>query len=58
MKAAPIIDGLLSDNDFWNDLPTELKYAINEAKSQLDYVEGIPHPQVMAEIKDRFLYTR
>jgi hypothetical protein len=45
----------LSDGDFWNDVPEEVKLAINQAKGELDRGEGIPHFQVMAEIKDRFL---
>jgi len=46
----------LSEGDFWNDLPTEVKQAINEAKGELDRGEGIPHSQVMADIKNRFLH--
>ena len=45
----------LSDNDFWNDLPAQVKSAINEAKGQLDRGEGIPHDDVMTEMKSRFL---
>ncbi len=45
----------LSDKDFGLDLPYEVKLAINKAKSQLDAGEGIPHEQIMNEIKERFL---
>jgi hypothetical protein len=45
----------LSKNDFWNDVPEQIKHAINQAKGELDKGEGIPHFQVMAEIKDIFL---
>ena len=45
----------LSEGDFWNDVPHEIKKAVNRAKEELDRGEGIPHSQVMAEIKDRFL---
>jgi hypothetical protein len=45
----------LSDHDFWHDLPVHVKEDINQAKSELDKGEGIPHAQVMTEIKERFL---
>ncbi|MEJ7779174.1 MAG: hypothetical protein WKF68_06260 [Daejeonella sp.] len=45
----------LSEVDFWNELPTELKQALNKAKGELDRGEGIPHSQVISEIKNRFL---
>ncbi len=48
----------LFEVDFWNDLPGEVKHAINQAKAELDRGEGIPHSQVMAEIKGRFLNMR
>lgn len=44
----------LSENDFWSELPTEVKQTINLAKDELDRGEGIPHAQVMSEIKHRF----
>ncbi len=47
-------DDNLPDLDFWNDVPEELKQAIDQAKDELDRGEGIPHSQVMTEIKDRF----
>jgi len=51
------IDSLLkiSQNDFWQDLPNEAKQAIDKAKVELDRGEGIPHEQVMLEIRERFL---
>jgi predicted transcriptional regulator len=45
----------LSENDFWDELPSEVRQAINHAKDELDRGEGIPHEEVMAEIKSRFL---
>jgi hypothetical protein len=45
----------LSDFDFWNELPIEVKQAVNKAKSELDRGEGAPHSQIMAEVKTRFL---
>ena len=45
----------LSETDFWTDLPVEVKQTIHTAKSELDRGEGIPHAQVMSEIKGRFL---
>jgi hypothetical protein len=45
----------LSEGDFWTDLPTEVKQAVNKAKGELDRGEGIPHAQVMTEVKSRFL---
>ncbi|WP_295792510.1 hypothetical protein [Mucilaginibacter sp.] len=45
----------LSDDDFWDELPSEAKQAINIAKAELDRGEGIPHNEVMAEMKSRFL---
>jgi hypothetical protein len=44
----------LSENDFWDDLPSEIKEGINEAKSQLADGQGIPHAQIMADVKARF----
>lgn len=44
----------LSEQDFWQDLPGELKQAINKAKKELDEGKGIPHEQVMAEVNHRF----
>lgn len=45
----------LSNGDFWSDIPVEIKQAINSAKNELDRGAGIPHTQVMADIKSRFL---
>jgi hypothetical protein len=41
--------------DFWAELPDHVKLSINEAKAQLDRGEGIPHEEVMSEMKKRFL---
>jgi gas vesicle protein len=45
----------LSEGDFWRDVSVEVKQSVNKAKEELDRGEGIPHSQVMSEIKQRFL---
>ncbi|MES2277979.1 MAG: hypothetical protein V4592_18265 [Bacteroidota bacterium] len=45
----------LSDRDFGLDLPIEVKTAIKLAKKQLKEGQGIPHQQMMDEVKKRFL---
>lgn len=45
----------LSDGDFWSELPLEVQQAVNKAKAELDGGEGVPHDQVMAEMKARYL---
>ncbi len=45
----------LFEGDFWNDVPSEVKHAINKAKDQLDNGEGIQHEAVMEKAKARFL---
>lgn len=45
----------LSEADFWAELPGEVKQAVVKAKEELERGEGIPHLQVMAEVKNRFL---
>jgi hypothetical protein len=45
----------LSEDDFWAELPIEIKEALNKAKIELDKNEGISHEKVMAEVKNRFL---
>lgn len=44
----------LSKQDFWQDLPEEVKQAVNKAKAELDDGKGIPHDRVMKEINTRF----
>jgi predicted transcriptional regulator len=39
--------------DFWDDLPEEVKQAIDKGKKQLEEGKGIPHEQVMKEINER-----
>lgn len=46
--------GLL-ENDFWSDLPVEVKKAIQKAKDDLDRGEGISHSSVMSDDNHRFL---
>jgi hypothetical protein len=43
------------NDDFWYELPSTVKQAINYAKAELDRGEGIPHEQVMAAVKERLL---
>ena len=45
----------LSESDFWEELPSELKKVISKAQIELDRNEGIPNDQVMAEVKSRYL---
>lgn len=45
----------LSEEDFWNDVPLEIKQAIDNAKNELDNGKGIDHSEAMAKIKSRFL---
>ncbi|WP_159440647.1 hypothetical protein [Mucilaginibacter sp. OK098] len=53
IENTPLLAG--SKQDFWNEIPKEVKQAINEAKEELERGEGIPHSEVMAEIRKRFL---
>ena len=41
--------------DFWPDLPQEAKLVIEQAKTELDNRQGIPHEEVMSEIQSRIL---
>lgn len=45
----------LSDGDFWSELPSDVKGAVNKAKVELDGGEGISHEEIMKEIKARYL---
>lgn len=45
----------LSEDDFWKDIPEEVKEAINQAKVQLNRGEGIANEEVTAEVHKRFL---
>jgi len=45
----------LSDSDFWNDLPEEVKNAIHKSKEELDNGEGMAHTDVISDVKSRFL---
>ncbi|WP_026902556.1 hypothetical protein [Pedobacter glucosidilyticus] len=45
----------LSESDFWSDIPLEVKKAIHQSQLEHDKGEGIPNPQVMEEMKSRFL---
>jgi hypothetical protein len=41
--------------DFYTQLPSKVKQDIDKAKNELDRGEGIPHQQVMSEIRKRYL---
>lgn len=45
----------LSETDFWSNLPTDVKQAINKARAELDRGEGVPHSTVMSDVHARFL---
>jgi len=45
----------LAERDFGLDLSPEVKQAIKKAENQLDAGQGIPHQQVMDEVRERFL---
>ena len=45
----------LSESDFWDDLPHHVKESINKAKEEISRGEGIPHAEVMADARARFL---
>lgn len=42
-------------HDFWDELPENVRIAINQAKAELDRGEGIRHDEVMADLKKTFL---
>lgn len=42
------------DIDWWDELSKEERFAINEGLAQLDRGEGIPHEQVMIEIRSKY----
>lgn len=44
--------------DFWNDLPHETQKAIDKAKIQLREGKGIPHEEVMDEMREHFIRQR
>ena len=44
----------LSNEDFWLDLPAEVKTSIELSKEEHDRGEGIPHDEVLSEIKKQF----
>ncbi len=43
-----------TDNDFWDEFSVEQKAEIEEAIAELDKGKGIPHEQVMKEIKTKY----
>jgi hypothetical protein len=45
----------VGENDFWHDLPDNVKLQIDNAITQLDEGQGILHEDVMTAAKDRFL---
>lgn len=47
-------ESLKSEKDFWDELPEETRKTINEARRELDEGKGIPHDEVISEVKERF----
>jgi predicted transcriptional regulator len=43
-----------NDVDFWDELSDEQKTEIEESIAEMDRGEGIPHEQVMKEIKTKY----
>lgn len=43
-----------TDTDFWDELSDEQKEEIEESIAELDRGEGIPHEDVMKEIKAKY----
>ncbi|MES2591593.1 MAG: hypothetical protein V4608_06890 [Bacteroidota bacterium] len=43
-----------ADVDFWDELSDEQRAAIEESIAELDNGKGIPHEQVMKEIKAKY----
>lgn len=52
-----IVNDLLAQSlgeDFWDALPAHVKEGIRQAEKELEQGNGIPHDQVMNDIKKRF----
>ncbi|MEJ5963670.1 hypothetical protein [Pedobacter immunditicola] len=45
----------LSEGDFWDELPDDVKQSVDKAKGELDRGQGIDHAKVIEEVKRRFL---
>lgn len=56
LQIEALLEGLVTnvEIDFWDELPDSVKKEIEEAEKELTEGKGIPHAQVMAEIKARF----
>ncbi len=55
-RAYAVVSALLTKKevDFWDELSDEQKAEIEDSITQLDRGEGIPHEQVMKEIKSKY----
>ncbi|MCB1155864.1 MAG: hypothetical protein KDK45_00065 [Leptospiraceae bacterium] len=42
------------ESDFWDELPDSIKEDIEIGIAELDKGEGIPHEEVMKEVKQRY----
>ncbi len=42
------------ENDFWDELPEQVKVGIEEGLAQSERGEGIPHNEVMKQIKANY----
>ncbi|AWW28883.1 hypothetical protein DN752_01345 [Echinicola strongylocentroti] len=40
--------------DWWDEISEDERIAINEGLAQLDRGEGIPHEQVMKEVREKY----
>lgn len=52
-----IVEKIIQSNDdnFWENLPEDVNQAIKKAKEELDRGNGIPHAQVMTDIKEHYV---
>ncbi len=41
-----------AEDDWWNNMPDEIKTQVEEAIGQADRGEGIPHEEAMKKIKE------
>ena len=56
LNAVKSLLNIEDEGDFWDELGTDDKAAINEGLEQLDKGQSVSHQSVRDEIKDRFNY--
>lgn len=54
IKNALKTKAMAASEDFWQDLPEDLKADILESIRQIEAGEGIPHEAVMSKVKQRY----